>query len=252
MMTNTASLIFHGSIRDLLNTVSCNRAGSVCYQFEEQPSIKDAIESLGPPHTEIIAITVNDIAVGFDYLLRNNDKVEVFAFDGNPTVAQQDQLPNLPNGIPRFILDVHLGGLARYLRFAGFDTLYSSMDPGDQSIAYVSKHENRIAVSRDIGLLKRSIIQYGYWIRHTQVQNQFSEIAKRYKLMAYANPFSRCTLCNGLIDQVEKHAVINELPPRVGEQFNEFWRCSQCQQIYWKGLHYLKIKKCIDDLLIEK
>jgi len=249
-MTNIASLLFHGSILDLINPEACGGKARVQYRFENQPSIKDAIESLGPPHTEIIAITVNNQAIGFDYLLRNSDKVEVFAFDTNPTVAQQDQLPNRPEGEPRFILDVHLGGLARYLRFAGFDTLYSSVDPGDQSIADVSRYENRVALSRDVGLLKRSIIQYGYWLRHTQTQKQFSEVAKRYNLKVHANPFSRCTLCNGLIERVEKHPVINKLPPRVGAQFNTFWQCKQCQQIYWKGSHYQKIKKCINDLLL--
>ena len=248
-MTNSASLLFHGSILDLINTQSCNNMGKVFYQFEDRPSIKDSIESLGPPHTEIIAITVNDKTVGFDYLLQNNDEVEVFAYDSNPTVTQQNQLPNRPEGEPRFILDVHLGSLVRYLRFAGFDTRYSSVDSGDKAIADLSKHENRVVLSRDIGLLKRSAIQYGYWLRHTQAQKQFSEVAKRYKLKAYANPFSRCALCNGLIKRVEKHPAINKLPPRVGEQFNEFWQCKQCQQVYWKGLHYQKIKISIDDLL---
>ncbi len=248
-MENIAFFRFHGEIIDLVTAEDKKSGKAIEYFFTGTPSVKVAIEALGPPHTEVSAILTNSIVIDFDYLLNNDDNVDVYSSDKNPLSSEQQLLPHRPKGEPKFILDVHLGSLAHYLRFTGFDTKYENSDPGDEVIASTAKQEGRVVLTRDIGLLKRSILKYGYWLRDTHPSKQFIEVARRYRLNSYLKPFTRCTLCNGVLHKVEKAAIENGLPPVVRSYFDEFWQCQQCHQIYWKGSHYQSIKTKLDLLI---
>jgi len=248
-MDNIAFFRFYGEIIDLVTAKDKKSGGTIEYCFTGTPSVKDAIEAIGPPHTEIAAILVNSISIGFDYLLHNNENVDVYSPGTNPLSSDQQLLSYRPKGEPKFILDVHLGALAHYLRFTGFDTKYNNVDSGDEVIASTAQKESRVLLTRDIGLLKRSIVKYGYWLRHTQPDKQFIEVARRYRLNSYLKPFTRCTICNGLLHEVEKAVIEDGLPPVVRSYYDDFWQCQQCHQIYWKGSHYKSIKTKIDLLI---
>lgn len=258
MKRGTAFFYFYGAANVFIQNernkqkISIDSDMPVKYFFKRNPSIKDAIENLGSPHTEIVAIVVNSKPENFDYLLHDQDVVNVYSFDTVPDVPADFLLPNRPEGKPAFILDVHLGGLARYLRFCGFDTLYDIADPGDIALASISDQASRILLTRDIGLLKHAKIRYGHWLRNTDPKKQLIEVNSRYQLNHFFKPFSRCSLCNGLISEVDKKQLKNKISTSVYNQFERFWECESCGQIYWKGKHYSTIKKEINELINKK
>ncbi|MCD4665142.1 MAG: Mut7-C RNAse domain-containing protein, partial [Bacteroidales bacterium] len=147
----------------------------------------------------------------------------------------------------KFILDVHLGKLARYLRMLGFDSLYEN-NYSDQQIIEISVKEKRIILTRDLGILKNSTVTHGYWLRSQNPKKQLSEVVNRLDLADNIKPLYRCMKCNGIIEKVDKNDIINQLQPKTKKYFNEFFRCSQCKKVYWKGSHYEKMKKSLSTL----
>lgn len=219
------------------------------YRFDDRPAIKDVIEALGVPHPEVGGISVNGAWVEFDYRLMDCDVVQVFAA---PCPLATLSLPYKPHHRPRFLLDVHLGGLARYLRMAGFDCLYEGQhDYGDALLATVAAAHDYILLTRDIGLLKRSKVKYGRWIRNVLPEQQFKEVVKHYQLVADFQPFSRCIKCNGDIGLVDKQTVVTHVPPKVFAQMDQFSQCQSCQQVYWKGSHYDNIQRLLAQAQME-
>jgi hypothetical protein len=145
------------------------------------------------------------------------------------------------------VLDIHLGKLATSLRLLGFDTLYRN-DYEDEELANISSSQERILLTRDKGLLMRSLVIHGYYVRNTNPQQQTLEILQRFDLFKLVSPFQRCLRCNGLLESVDKQSIIEELPKNV-QQVDDFNRCPDCDRIYWKGSHYEKLQKFIDDIL---
>ncbi|NJO91395.1 MAG: hypothetical protein HC831_22365 [Chloroflexia bacterium] len=160
-MYKTAILSFHAELNDFLSKK--DKFQKIEHRFDNTPVVKDSIEALGIPHPEIAVVKANNKTVGFDYKVNEGDIIQVFPYFYYPDI--HPIIPVKPEGKPKFILDVHLGGLARYLRMSGFDTLYNPEDWGDKYIADTGGKENRIVLSRDIGLLKRSSVIYGYYVR---------------------------------------------------------------------------------------
>ncbi|HLY32058.1 MAG TPA: Mut7-C RNAse domain-containing protein, partial [Ktedonobacterales bacterium] len=145
---------------------------------------------------------------------------------------------------PRFVLDVHLGRLAAYLRMLGFDTLYEN-HCDDDVLARISSEQARILLTRDVGLLKRGVVVYGYFVRATQPEAQLAEVARRYRLLGLIQPFARCLRCNGLLAPAPKAEVADVLPPNVRDDYEEFRRCQACEQVYWRGTHYQRMQRVI-------
>lgn len=243
-----ATFRFHAELNDFLPTEQAQQA--IAYTFDRRPAIKDAIEAIGVPHTDVAVILVNGTAVDFSHGLEDGDDVAVYPHATHPKVDKAYIQPFLPDGCPAFILDVHLGKLARYLRTAGFDTLYSKDDMGDARIAEISDTETRIVLSRDIGLLKRSRIRYGYWLRNTQSRAQFRELVKHYKLKPWFKLFSRCSHCNGVVATVDKQDVNYRLPGGVARDpgLTKFVQCPDCGQLYWQGSHYTHMQQFFDSV----
>jgi uncharacterized protein with PIN domain len=146
------------------------------------------------------------------------------------------------------VLDTHLGQLAAYLRMLGFDTLYRNDYPDDE-LARIASQEQRILLTRDRGLLKRGIIVYGYYVRETDPRRQMVEILRRYQLDGVIAPFRRCIRCNGPLRAVQKADIADRLAPKTREFYQEFSMCAACDQIYWKGSHYERMRQFIEGLL---
>ena len=151
---------------------------------------------------------------------------------------------------PKFILDVHLGKLARYLRMLGFDTLYEN-DYTDPEIVNIAKIEKRAVLTRDTELLKIKAIEKGYLIKSKNHLEQLAEVILRFDLASKIRPFSRCMVCNGVVVKVEKEAVIGKLLPKTRQYYEEFFQCNSCERVYWKGSHYIKMNRFIGDFLSE-
>jgi uncharacterized protein with PIN domain len=238
MHISHATFYFHGSLNDFLPFAQ--RDTRFVYNFKGSPAVKDAIEALGVPHPEVSGILVNKSPVNFKYLLQAGDEVEVYP------IAAANHLPEdhaLVEPVPqpvRFILDVHLGKLAKNLRLLGFDTRYEN-NYADALIVDLAEIENRVVLTRDVGLLKNSRVKWGYWLRSQFLEEQLKEVIKRYKLQDYFKPFTRCLECNGPILPVEKATVLEVLPPKTKLYFNEFYQCKNCRKVYWKGSHYEKM-----------
>ncbi len=233
---------FYAELGDLL---SPERRGR---EFEHaHPSggaVKDLIEGLGVPHTEVDLVLVDGRSVGFSHPVGNGARVSVFpvfeALDVGPVTRVRSQ----PLRRVRFAADVHLGRLAGYLRLAGFDTLYRN-DWSDEEIVATALHEHRIILTRDRGLLMRAAVTHGYLVRRIYPRQQLPEVLERFDLWGSVQPFARCSLCNGAVQPVEKAEVAAHLPPLTARHYQEFWRCACCGQIYWKGSHYQSLERLL-------
>ncbi len=227
------------------------REVSFSHFFEERGSIKDAIESLGIPHPEVAFIEINGKSVDFSYIVQDGDKINVYPISTLPEIPPTISVQPQPLSVARFVLDIHLGKLANSLRLLGFDTLYRN-DYDDEELAQISANEERILLTRDKGLLMRSIVSYGYYVRSTNPERQIVEVLQRFDLFNSLTPFCRCLRCNGVLETVAKSSIIDQLPESVRLQVDEFHRCGECQQIYWRGSHYEKMQQFINDLLEAK
>ena len=218
------------------------------FNFYGKNTVKDAIQSFNIPHTQVDLIVVNQISVGFDYMLQPEDNVSVYPVFESVDITPLTRLRSKPLRNPAFILDVHLGKLARMMWMAGFDTLYQN-DFEDPEIIEISVKQHRTILTRDIGILKHNLVTHGYWIHNTNSEKQFVEVVRRFDLKRDVNLFSRCLKCNGLLKEVPKEDVFNRLPECVKTHFDEFWQCSSCGNVYWKGSHYDRMKEKITELL---
>jgi len=164
-ITCLANLRFYQELNDFLP--GPQRGKAFDYAFYGRPSVKDVVEAIGVPHPEIDLILVDDKSVNFEHLMWGGERVAVYPvferFDISPLVYLRPK----PLQVTKFIFDVHLGKLARYLRLFGFDTLYRN-DLEDPEIIGISLNENRIILTRDLGILKTSRVTHGYWVRSTE------------------------------------------------------------------------------------
>lgn len=147
----------------------------------------------------------------------------------------------------KFILDVHLGRLARWLRMLGFDTLYRN-DYDDPEIVAIAVQEGRTILTRDLGIMKRRAVTHGYHVQSTKPREQLYEVLTRYQLHDQINPFHRCIVCNGLLCSVTKEAVLAALEPKTICYYEEFFQCANCRKIYWRGSHFDRMTSFINEL----
>lgn len=245
MTQNIARFRFYGALNDFLpKTRRCIRFK---YPFKGNPAIKDTIEAIGVPHTEVGGIVVNGKGRDFFYQLRDKDCVCVY---GNSNVSLPGNVKSLrakPSRGSRFILDSHLGKLARYLRLLGFNTLYRK-DYSDEEIVKCAQKHKRIVLTRDIGLLKNKIITHGYWVRSTDPGKQIKEVVKRFVLGKRIRPFHLCLECGGKIVRVKKDEIVRRLPAGIKEYFDKFYICLECRKIYWQGSHYEKLCRFVNSI----
>lgn len=205
-------------------------------------TLKHAIEALGVPHTEIGQILANGSVVELDYIIQSGDRVDVY-----PKIRGEHP-PYQAGEEPRFILDSHLGRLAAYLRMLGFDAIYSNGFP-DEELARIACQEKRILLTRDRGLLKRKAIRYGYCVLQDDPKQQLLEVVRYYRLSEHVHPFQRCLRCNTLLETVDKKTVEKELLPQTRWYYNEFRQCPQCKKVYWKGSHYRRMQRLIEQVV---
>jgi hypothetical protein len=235
-----ATLRFYGELADFLDT----REPIVIVGVADSPSVKDRIEACGVPHTEVDLIVVGGGPVGFDYQLRAGDRVGVY-----PVFHSLDVTGGLRPQPPRdrFVVDVNLGRLARYLRLLGFDAVSDhALEDGD--LAAISAGENRILLTRDRDLLKRAIIVHGYCVRAVWPREQLVEVVRRFDLAEVIDPFARCMECNGSIEEVAKEDVEHLLEPLTKQHYEDFRRCVGCGRVFWRGSHFEQLEAIVDSV----
>ncbi len=222
---------FHGDLNDFLPTA--RRGVWIEYEFRDRPSLKHAIEAFGVPHPEV--------GEPADLTPPLADGVSI------------DVRPRLycapPRGGWRFILDCHLGRLAKYLRILGFDTLYDARSD-DRELAEAAA-AGRFLLTRDRSLLMRKLVEMGALVRGDDPRAQLVWLAHKLGLWAHAAPLRRCLRCNALLERAEREAVWERIPPKTRLWCTEFAQCSGCGQLYWQGSHYERMTEWIRALRAE-
>lgn len=212
--------------------------------FQEAETVKHLIESLGIPHTEVEIVVANDASVDFGYRVRDGDRIAVYPVFERLDVRSLVRIHDAPLRATRFIADAHLGGLARRLRMAGFDTVLAQREM-DAEIVRRAEDEGRIVLTRDIELLKHRDLTHGLYVRALKPLEQFREILLRLDLAPSMRPFTRCTVCNETVGEVEGARVADRVPPAVRKRQSRFMACTGCGRVYWEGSHWRRMREVL-------
>lgn len=231
---------FYEELNDFLPPL--RRRCTFVHVFQGTPAVKDVIESLGVPHTEVDLILVDGRSVRFSHRLKGRERVAVYPTFERFDIRPLHRLRPRPLRRTRFIADVHLGKLARRLRLLGFDTLYER-DYEDAMLVSLCARERRILLTRDVGLLKRTAVARGHWLRSGDPQAQLREVIDAFSLQRDIKAFTLCMICNGELQPVERAAVAGRVPPGVYARRRRFARCASCGRIYWRGTHFARLEQ---------
>ncbi len=202
------------------------------------------IEAIGIPHTEVDLIVANGHSVDFSYRVTDGDRVSVFpmfeSFDITPIVKVRPE----PLRTVRFVADDHLRRLVRFLRLLGLDTVHDH-DWEDPELVRIATSQQRILLTRDVGLLKHGLVTHGYYLRATNPREQVTEVVRRFHLARHLTPFTRCMACNGDLISVTKKEIAHRLPPQTSRHVDDFRVCSSCDKVYWQGAHHPELLRIV-------
>ncbi len=231
-----ANLRFYAELNDL--ATHGNARGELRAEFGVSPSVKDAIERFGVPHTEVEVVLVNGESVDFSHRIGDGDQVSVF-----PAFRHLGAFTGTLRPVPRacrFVADAHLATLARYLRLLGFDTSFHPRAP-DEALVAAALSERRIVLTRDSALLKRRVLTDALLVRDDDPEEQLLDVVSRFHLGGRLEPYTRCMACNGLLADADEAEVAALVPPRTRAVFHRFRRCSSCGRVYWDGAHRARL-----------
>jgi uncharacterized protein with PIN domain len=234
---------FYAELNDFLP--ANNRQRTFVHVFAGTPSVKDTIEAIGVPHTEVDVILVDDASVGFSHRLRGGERVAVYPVFEHYDISPLTRLRPTPLRTTRFIADVHLGTLARNLRLLGFDTVWER-DLADEAIIEIAGEEQRIILTRDKGILKNGRVTHGYWLRSTDPEQQLEEVVLALDLSGGIEPYTRCMECNGELESVKRSQAARAVPLQVFLVYRNFQRCKHCKRMYWRGSHLKRLDRIVE------
>ncbi|SNX63668.1 hypothetical protein SAMN06272735_5479 [Streptomyces sp. TLI_55] len=216
------------------------RSGATPVTTDGVSTLGHVVESLGVPLTEAGTLLVDGREVPTSYVPVAGDHVEV------RPVTRPQRVPGAPL---RFLLDVHLGTLARRLRLLGVDAAYESTDLGDPALAALSAAERRVLLSRDRGLLRRRELWAGAYVYSTHPEEQLRDVLDRFR--PELRPWTRCTACNGLLKEATKEEVADQLAGGTHRAYDVFAQCTDCGRAYWKGAHHEQLEAIVARALEE-
>ncbi|MEV6398414.1 Mut7-C RNAse domain-containing protein [Streptomyces sp. NPDC051907] len=223
-----------------LFVASEHRAGRSTVVTDGSSTLGHVVESLGVPLTEAGRLVVDGRQVAVSHIPRAGEFVEVLG------VERPQRVPGAPL---RFLLDVHLGTLARRLRLLGVDAAYENEDIGDPALATLSAKEQRVLLSRDRGLLRRREIWAGAYVYSDRPEDQLRDVLARFA-PALA-PWTRCTACNGTLAEADKDSVQAQLEQGTQRSYDVFAQCTACERVYWRGAHHARLEAIVEDALRE-
>lgn len=203
-----------------------DRPGPVRVPCDGTSSLGHVVESVGVPLPEAGPLLVNGRAAAPAYRPAGGDEVWV------PPVPRPQRVPVAP---PAFLLDVHLGTLARRLRLLGVDTAYSN-DLDDDTLVHRANDERRVLLTQDRGLLRRRRLWLGAYVYGARPADQLRDVLDRFA--PPLAPWTRCVACNGPLRPVAKADVDHLLEPGTRRTYAAFAQCASCGRPYWKGAHH--------------
>ncbi len=224
---------FAAELRSFL--VPRHRGGLVRVACDGISSLGHVVESLGVPRPEVGLLTVNGGSATPSYRLAGGDVAEAFA------IRRPQPLPSA-----RFILDVHLGTLARRLRLVGVDADYAN-DRDDDVLIDRANATRRVLLTQDRGLLRRRKLWLGAYVRGARPDDQLRDVLDRFA--PPLAPWTRCAACNGRLVPARKLDVEGELQPGTRRTYQAFSRCAACGRVYWHGAHSARLELIVDSAL---
>ncbi|MFJ4759029.1 Mut7-C RNAse domain-containing protein [Streptomyces sp. NPDC088763] len=223
-----------------LFVAGARRRGATALTTDGVSTLGHVVESLGVPLIEVGTLLVDGRPVPVAHVPRAGESV---------TVKPVERPQRVPGAPLRFLLDVHLGTLARRLRLLGVDTAYESTDIGDPALAARSAAEKRVMLSRDRGLLRRRELWAGGYVYSTRPEEQLRDVLDRFR--PDLRPWTRCTACNGLLRQATKDEVADQLAGGTRRTYDVFAQCTACGRAYWKGAHHEQLEAIVERALTE-
>lgn len=202
------------------------RAGRAQAPVDGVSTLGHLVESAGVPLPEVGELVADGAPVAAGFTPRGGERVLV-----RPVVRPQP----IPVDPPRFLLDVHLGALARRMRLVGLDTVYYN-DRDDPALVEEANRDRRVLLTQDRGILRRRNLWLGGYVRGDRADGQLADVLGRFALPEL-RPWTRCPGCNGALRDVPKAEVEHRLPPATREAYQVFAVCTRCDQIYWHGAH---------------
>jgi uncharacterized protein len=212
-----------------------HRSGQVRVPCDGVSSLGHVVESLGVPLPEVGHLTVNGGPAAPGHRLAGGDAAQACA------VRRPQPLPSA-----RFILDVHLGTLARRLRLVGIDTDYAN-DRDDDALIEQANTTRRVLLTQDRGLLRRRSLWLGAYVRGARPDDQLRDVLDRFA--PPLAPWTRCAACNGLLAPARKPDVEDDLQPGTRRTYQAFSRCAACGRVYWRGAHAARLDLIVDSAL---
>jgi len=237
----TVSFRFYGCLNDFLPPG--RRGVRFPHRVTARTAVKDAIEALGVPHPEVDLIVIDGSPQTLGARLREGDGIAVYPAFRSIEIDAEHRVGRTPPRPARFAVDVHLQKLASRLRLAGFDAVVIE---DDAELAEAGGPQERIVLTRDLALLKRTVVQFGHWVRHTDPDLQLVEVFRRFDLVEDMAPFSRCLRCNALVVPVDPEMVEGLVPARTRACVDRFHWCPECRQVYWRGSHYPRLVELVE------
>jgi uncharacterized protein len=232
-MPDEAELRFAPELRLFL--APRHRGGLARLACDGVSTLGHVVESLGVPLPEVGNLTVNGAPAAPGHRVACGDVAEAGA------VRRPQPLPS-----PRFILDVHLGTLARRLRVVGVDAAYAN-DLDDDALIERANEGRRALLTQDRGLLRRRRLWLGAYVRGARPDDQLRDVLDRFA--PPLAPWTRCTACNGLLAPARKADVEPLLQPGTRRTYQSFSRCPACGRVYWRGAHSTRLEQVVDSAL---
>ncbi|WP_313896065.1 Mut7-C RNAse domain-containing protein [Streptomyces sp. YIM 98790] len=218
---------------------SRHRSGEVTVPMDGTSTLGHVVQSLGIPLTEVGELRADGAPVPPGHVPAPGEVPEEGrrAAPAGPVVdVLPVRRPQPPPVTPlRFLLDVHLGGLARRLRLLGLDTAYYT-DRTDEALLQQANAERRVLLTQDRGLLRRRALWAGAHVRGAGTGEQLTDVLTRFA--PPLAPWTRCPACNGELAPVRKEEIAHLLRPGTRRSYDTFLRCGGCARVYWRGAHH--------------
>jgi uncharacterized protein with PIN domain len=240
-VSGLVTLLVPGSLQPFLP--ARRRRERVGAAVDGTSTIGHLVQSVGVPLTEV------------GELLRCDDEGDAAAgepldVEARPRAGEVIRMVEIgrpqptPSAPPRFLLDVHLGTLARRMRLLGLDTAYRNQAADDELTRWALA-ESRMLLTRDRGLLRRRALRrHAAFVRGDDPDLQLHDVLDRFDPLR--RPWTRCPACNGLLAPVAKAEVDSVLLPGTRRCYDEFVRCTGCGAVYWPGAHRHRLQNVID------
>jgi uncharacterized protein len=227
----TVRLRIHPALRFLLPR-RCRDIGELDLAHDPTATAGHLVQSAGVPLTEVGDLLLAGVPVPLRSRLQAQDRLDVLV-RARPQPLQGPAL---------FLLDVHLGALARRLRLLGVDTAYEK-DVDDDQLVERAGREDRVLLSRDRGLLMRRSLRRAAFVRGQHPDAQLADVIERFR--PPLQPWSLCLACGGTLSSVPKAQVADQLQPGTLRTQQQFSRCRSCGHVYWHGAHDAMLQQVV-------